>query len=389
MNSIQNKLTLIFIVGLLITTSLTGFIIVKYERLTGSMILLSNKVNDIQDSTFNTHVYFKTQIQEWKNILLRGYDKKFYNKYYRSFLFYEKKTIQEVKRLQIISEGYPELRDTVEIFSTEYKKLSVLYREGLSIYSTTKYEPQIAADNHVRGIDREPVKLLDRIVKISKNLYKIKERNVKESLHKLKITVTFIYIVTIFLLIAFFWFAIKKGVSQPFNDEMQRKNQLAMTDALTGIANRHAYNKRISYEIERYQHDKKIFIFLLFDIDEFKSVNDSFGHEAGDKVIIETATIINNNIRKKDFMARYGGEEFVLLLPDTDINTAEKIANKLRKIVECHKFYFNDEQVNITVSVGLAEIKINDTKKELFERVDTALYGAKNAGRNKCVVAVN
>jgi diguanylate cyclase len=170
---------------------------------------------------------------------------------------------------------------------------------------------------------------------------------------------------------------------------MQRKNQLAMTDALTGIANRHAYNKRISYEIERYQHDKKIFIFLLFDIDEFKSVNDSFGHEAGDKVIIETATIINNNIRKKDFMARYGGEEFVLLLPDTDINTAEKIANKLRKIVECHKFYFNDEQVNITVSVGLAEIKINDTKKELFERVDTALYGAKNAGRNKCVVAVN
>jgi diguanylate cyclase len=170
---------------------------------------------------------------------------------------------------------------------------------------------------------------------------------------------------------------------------MQRKNQLAMTDALTGIANRHAYNKRISYEIERYQHDKKVLTFLLFDIDEFKSVNDNFGHEAGDKVIRETANIINNNIRKKDFIARYGGEEFVLLLPDTDINAAEKIANKLREMVECHKSYFNGEQVNITVSVGLAEIKINDTKKELLERADMALYKAKNTGRNKCIVAVD
>jgi diguanylate cyclase (GGDEF)-like protein len=389
MNSIQNKLTLIFIVGLFITTSLTGFIIDKYERLTGSMILLSNKVNDIQDSTFNAHACFKTQIQEWKNILLRGYDKELYNKYYNSFLLHEKKTIQEVERLYVISEEYSELRNTVIAFSTEHKKLGILYREGLSIYNTTKYDPQIVADKHVRGIDRHPVKLLNSIVKLSKDLYIIEEINIKESLHRLKFTVTFIYIATIILLVAFFWFAIKKGVSQPFKDEIRRKHQLAMTDALSGIANRHAYDERISREIERYQRDDTIFTLLLFDIDEFKSVNDNFGHEAGDEIIRETAAIINNHIRKKDFTARYGGEEFVLLLPDTDINAAEKIANKLREIVECHKSYFNGEQVNITVSVGLAEIKINDTKKELLERADMALYEAKNTGRNKCIVAVD
>jgi len=162
-----------------------------------------------------------------------------------------------------------------------------------------------------------------------------------------------------------------------------------MTDALTGIANRHAYNERVTHDINRYQHDKTTFTLLLFDIDKFKSVNDNLGHEAGDEVIRDTATIINNRLRKNDFIARYGGEEFVVVLPDTNINVAEDIANKLRKLIECNKFYFKNEQITITVSAGLSEIKNSDTKKELFERADTALYEAKNTGRNKCVIAVN
>jgi len=198
MNSIQNKLAFIFIVGLLITTSLTGFIIVKYERLASSIVQLSKKVNEIQNSTFNAQIYFKTQIQEWKNTLLRGYDKELYNKYYSSFLLYEKKAIQEVEHLSVIAEEYSELRNSAIAFNTEHKKLGVLYREGLSIYNTTKYEPQIAADIHVRGIDREPIKLLSRVVKLSTSIYKNEEKNIKIRLHRLELNVMFAYIATFF-----------------------------------------------------------------------------------------------------------------------------------------------------------------------------------------------
>jgi len=161
-----------------------------------------------------------------------------------------------------------------------------------------------------------------------------------------------------------------------------------MIDGLTGVANRHAYNKRISYEIEHNYHHEFSFVLLLFDIDRFKSINDNFGHEAGDEVIRGIAEVIKNHIRENDFVARYGGEEFVVLLPNTNINAAEGVANNLRERIEQNEYYFNNERVFITASVGLAEIKMNETRKELFERADAALYKAKNSGRNKCVKAV-
>jgi len=158
MNSIQNKLALIFIIGLLVTISLTGFIIIKYERFVASITHLADKTNEIQSSAYSAQIYFKTQIQEWKNILLRGYDEKLYNKYHSSFLLYEKKTMQEVKHLSVLAEEYPTLKNSALEFINEHKKLSVFYHEGLSIYSKAKHDPQIAGDKHVRGIDREPIK---------------------------------------------------------------------------------------------------------------------------------------------------------------------------------------------------------------------------------------
>ena len=389
MNSIQNKLALIFIIGLLITTSLTGFIIIKYESFVASITHLSDKTNEIESSAYNAQIYFKTQIQEWKNTLLRGYDNKLYNKYHSSFLLYEKKTMQEVEQLSVLAEEYPTLKNSAVEFIKEHKKLSVFYREGLSIYNKMKYDPQIAADKHVRGIDREPIKLLSRIIKLSTNIYENEEKNKKENLNRIKSNVALIYISTFILLAVFFWYAIRKGISQPVNEEIRRNYLLAMTDGLTGIANRHAYNERISHEIEHNSRHKDSLTLLIFDIDKFKSINDNFGHEAGDEVIGGVAKILKSLIRKDDFVARYGGEEFVVLLLNTDINVAESVANKLRESIEHNEYYFNKEKVVITVSAGLAELKINETKKELFERTDAALYKAKKTGRNKCVKAAS
>ncbi len=387
MNSIQTKLVLIFIVGLLLASSLTGFIVVKYEKFLTSIIQLSDKTYKIQNSAYKSQVYFKTQIQEWKNTLLRGYDKNLYNKYYNSFLQYENKTISEVKHLSTLAKEYPELKSNAMEFIIEHKKLSALYREGLLIYSKTKQSPQIVADKHVRGIDREPIKLLSQLVKNSKKINETEKRNIESELKRIKNTVMYLYVLTFISIIVFFWFSVKRGVSQPFNEEIRRKHKLAMTDGLTGIFNRHAYNERISVELHRYARSKRPFTLLLFDIDKFKAINDTFGHEAGDRVIVDIAKVLEDNIRVNDFVARYGGEEFVLLLRDANINSAEIIANKLRELIERTEFHFSNKRVVLTVSAGFAEIRAGETKNELFQRADTALYKAKNLGRNKCIGA--
>jgi len=387
MSSIQNKLAIIIVIGLLVTTSLTAFIIYKYETLIDSVIHLSNETGEVKDSAYSAQIYFKTQIQEWKNILLRGYDKNLYMKYYNSFLLYENRTTQEVQGLIVLARKYPELNKSAKKFIKEHKKLSALYREGLTIYNQVKDDPQISADKNVRGIDREPIKLLAHIVKLSEKIYKAEEINIKTNIKRMKYTVSSTYIVTIILLTVFYWFSIKKGITQPLKKNNLRNHQLAMTDGLTNIANRHSYNDRISYEIERCHLHRDSLALLLFDIDKFKSVNDNYGHKAGDEVIRGTAQILKNNIRKNDFVARYGGEEFIVLLPSSDINTGESIANKLRKIIWRNVYSFNNEQVVITISVGIAEIKINETMDDLFERADKALYKAKESGRNMCVKA--
>ena len=389
MNSIQNKLILIFIICVLATIGITGFIVVKYESALASNEQLSEQSKQLQNRALNAQIYFKTQIQEWKNILLRGYDKPLYDKYFNSFLLYEKKTRQEVELLSVLAEEYPELKDNAATFIAEHKKLSSLYRKGLSIYNTTKYNPQIVADKQVRGIDREPIKLLEHILNISIKIYRSKSKSLQLTLKEVKRALAIIYITTFILLSVFFWFSVRKGVTQPLNEELRRKHQFAMTDGLTGIANRHAYNELIAKEIGRYKRNNTPFAFLLFDIDNFKYINDTYGHEVGDTVIIDVAHILKDHIRDIDFIARYGGEEFVVVLPETNINAAELVANKLRVLIECNEFNFNGKRAVITMSVGFAEIKINETKKELFERADAALYEAKNSGRNKCVKALH
>lgn len=229
MNSIQNKLIVIFIICVLVTISITGFIVVKYENMLASNEQLSYQSKELQNRALKAQIYFKTQIQEWKNILLRGYDKQLYDKYFSSFLLYEKKTRQETKRLSVLSEKYPELSDEVITFIAKHKKLSILYREGLSIYNATKYNPQIATDNKVRGIDREPIKLLERALKISIKIHRIKLKNIQSTSKDVKHDLVIIYISTFILLAVFFWFSVKKRVSQPFNEELRRKHQFAMT----------------------------------------------------------------------------------------------------------------------------------------------------------------
>jgi diguanylate cyclase len=123
---------------------------------------------------------------------------------------------------------------------------------------------------------------------------------------------------------------------------------------------------------------------IIWDIDRFKNINDSYGHKAGDKVLLLIAKQLSDHSRATDFISRFGGEEFTMLLPNTDGQSALILANQLRQIVEKTGFNAGGASVDITISCGITEFIPNDTDETAFERADKALYQAKEQGRNRC-----
>ena len=163
--------------------------------------------------------------------------------------------------------------------------------------------------------------------------------------------------------------------------EEQRKK--AMHDALTGLPNREAYQQRLEQEVQRLQRYGNKLSLMVCDVDLFKRINDNYGHLAGDKVLKIIAKSLQVNLRDSDFIARFGGEEFVALMPETSLEEAKLVAEKLRMKVENSPFNFKKEPVQITVSFGISEFKPGDSSNAVFERADKALYKAKENGRNQ------
>ncbi len=170
--------------------------------------------------------------------------------------------------------------------------------------------------------------------------------------------------------------------------EIQKKAQIleqeVLLDSLTGIHNRRAYEIRIKEEFHRYQRYRQSFSLVMFDIDHFKRVNDKHGHQAGDKCLREIARRIKPALRHCDFLARYGGEEFVIILPATPEDDAHKAAEKVRKLIENTRFLYHGQEVPVTISLGVTEVKPADPEPDvIFRRADGAMYQAKKNGRNR------
>jgi two-component system, cell cycle response regulator len=165
--------------------------------------------------------------------------------------------------------------------------------------------------------------------------------------------------------------------------------ELAITDSLTGLYNRRYLETHLTNLIEHFVNRGKSLSILAIDVDFFKSINDTHGHDAGDKVLQELAVRIRQHTRSIDLCCRTGGEEFVLVLPSTDLETAELIAERLRKSVANRVFPIGDKQaVSATISIGLAELgDVTDSLERLLKRADEALYVAKREGRNRVVRA--
>lgn len=160
--------------------------------------------------------------------------------------------------------------------------------------------------------------------------------------------------------------------------------ELATTDVLTGTYNRRKFNELILAEIERVRRYGHPLSLLVVDIDHFKRINDTYGHEAGDEVLIVLAGLIRAGIRATDSLARWGGEEFVVLSPEVSVEDATGLAERLRAAAGTYEYSFVGR---LTASIGVAQHRVGETPDELFARADEALYRAKEGGRDRVEVA--
>jgi diguanylate cyclase (GGDEF)-like protein len=165
----------------------------------------------------------------------------------------------------------------------------------------------------------------------------------------------------------------------------QKLVEMNTKDALTGIYNRRFLESRLKEECERQRRYARPLSLIMIDIDFFKKVNDTYGHQCGDLILQTVAAKAAAVIRKTDFIARYGGEEFCCLLPETDGGSAEIVAEHLRIHIEDMENSFEDKLVKVTISLGISCFVTDDSPETFLKRADDALYQAKHSGRNRFI----
>ncbi len=179
----------------------------------------------------------------------------------------------------------------------------------------------------------------------------------------------------------------------------QRILELGYHDGLTNAYNRRYFDERLPDEIKRCVRNKTDLVCLFIDVDYFKRVNDTYGHQVGDMVLTRLVALMRDQVRSSDIVSRYGGEEFAIILPDTGIQIAHDIAERIREKVAKQKLIINDDTLSITISIGMAslsQLKYQNADQTtehtdkldqlLLEKADEALYMAKNTGRNRVVI---
>ena len=173
------------------------------------------------------------------------------------------------------------------------------------------------------------------------------------------------------------------------NSQLEKARVESATDGLTGIYNRKAFDKRIRELVDENKASRASFSLLIMDIDDFKKINDNYGHQTGDRVILAVVSKCRQSIRGEDFLARYGGEEFVIILPGASMKNAVKKANHICKAIAGTRYCLDDIQgsptLSVTISIGVSSLQEGDTVAAITDRADRALYAAKHAGKNRVV----
>ncbi len=169
-------------------------------------------------------------------------------------------------------------------------------------------------------------------------------------------------------------------------EEIDRTRQEARTDQLAGVGNRKAFDEALHWMLSNWKRTGESFVLILGDLDRFKWINDSHGHQAGDRVLQQMGTLLKQSLREGDIVARYGGDEFAILLPHTELKAGVQIAARMGGKVWTHSFDLGGRGVQgvVSISLGVSGPLDGDAVESLVQRADKALYKAKEMGRNRC-----
>jgi len=277
-------------------------------------------------------------------------------------------------------ETFIELNNNITVITTETKMIA-MNKAGLDFFHYTTFkafnEKHKFLSKLFTEIDAEDSKYVEGINWVTKIN---KMQNIKVEMHNGKLKQIFYmqvskvqndrYQVT--------FYNISRVIA-----EKDAITKVAQKDELTQIFNRTKFNSILSLALRNAEIYNESFTIILFDIDHFKQVNDKYGHNVGDQVLIQLSSLIKSQLRNQDTFARWGGEEFTVIMPKINKKTAGEIAEKLREKIEKHDFKFGKK---VTCSFGVTQMKTGDTANSIATRVDEALYKAKNGGRNKVVL---
>jgi len=173
--------------------------------------------------------------------------------------------------------------------------------------------------------------------------------------------------------------------NEKLNVTLAKIETTAMTDFLTGLSNRWCMTKRVKAEAARLERNRGKSTLILGDIDNFKRINDTYGHDCGDLVLKDVANMMKSILREEDVIARWGGEEFLLMLPDIDLTSGMIVAERIRKVIETANFRYDEKNLSVTITLGVAELEQNLGFDESIKNADEALYKGKSMAKN-CVV---
>jgi two-component system cell cycle response regulator len=180
----------------------------------------------------------------------------------------------------------------------------------------------------------------------------------------------------------------RKRYQDALQANQQESLEMAVKDGLTKLYNRRYFDTHLERMLKDSLDNNKPLALMIIDMDHFKSVNDTYGHQSGDEILKQLSVIIMRSVRPNDLVARYGGEEFVVVMPATDLRSAAVVAERVRKIIEAHEFIIpvKPGKLKKTISVGLSVAVPGDVAGTIIERADKGLYHVKNTGRNKVAV---
>jgi diguanylate cyclase (GGDEF)-like protein len=268
--------------------------------------------------------------------------------------------IEDILKLNYVDENNKEENQ----FSKQLKKLEQSWIKLKKLLKTYRLNPNDVTKNEVIAMSEHCWSLADTAVMNVQMATEGKLKRVK-MFYPVSMLIVLCNVISIFVI---------------FTTVRKKLEYHAANDALTGVLNRYSFEQILDIEMQRSQRFDRKFSIIYFDIDNFKKINDSYGHHVGDTVLVELAELVRSSIRKIDTVARIGGEEFSIIVPEIGVSDAYKMAEKIRKNVENHAFSIGEK---ITASFGVSEYISNIRKEDLLGRADKAMYKAKQQGRNR------